>query len=89
MAQPTTSSIQVSTEFLAKIDWDLQELFRMVERLCGEAHLDDDAIKQVLSTDDEAVLEIISDTADEVLVKATTLITEARLAIRLATGGAK
>ncbi len=85
----THGYIPVPPEVLTRIDWDLQELFKMIERLCGEAHLDDESIRRVLSTRDDAALEIISDTADEVLVKATTLITETRLAIRVATGGAK
>ncbi|WP_126975536.1 hypothetical protein [Frigidibacter oleivorans] len=73
-------------QLLARIDWDLQTLFKMVERLCAEAHLDDASIEQIMSEKDSARLEIISDTADEVLVKATSLITEARLAIRTIKG---
>lgn len=78
-----------STELLGRLDWDLQTLFKMVERLCGEAHCSDADIDRYILTDGaRQTLEIISDVADEVFVKATSLITEARLAIRLARDGA-
>ena len=67
---------------ISRLDFDLQDLFRMVERLCREAHLDDDDIAEILAEGDADRLEIITDTADEVLVKATNTITEARLAIQ-------
>ena len=69
------------------VDWVLGELFKMIERLCREAHLDDADITEILATGDCEPLEIISDTASEVLPKAQALITEARLAIQLQAGG--
>lgn len=69
------------------VDWVLGELFKMVERLCHEAHLDDEDISEILASGDREKLAIISDTADEVLPKAQGLITEARLAIRMQCGG--
>ena len=71
------------------VDWVLGELFTMVERLCHEAHLSDEDISAILETQDREALEIITDTADEVLVKAQGLITEARLALRAQAGGDK
>jgi hypothetical protein len=87
MAKHIADQVLVPAGLLVRIDADLHLLFGMTERLCREAHLDDEDISRVLSTSDNEVLEIISDTADEVLVKATAIITEARLAMRLAAGG--
>lgn len=69
-------------DLLSRLDWTLQHLFRMVDHLCAEAHLDDDDIAEILAEADADSLEIISDTADEVRIKAQDLIVEARLAIQ-------
>ena len=68
---------------LSRLDWDLQQLHFMVENCCHEAHFDDDEIEAVLAENDPVPLEIVSDSADELLVKGLALITEARLAIAL------
>lgn len=72
---------KATKELLARLDWDMKNLFVMVEKLCNEAHLDDETIKDILNDGDSEQLEIISDTADEMTAKALPLIVEARLAI--------
>ena len=67
---------------LSILDFYLETLFHLVTRLCHEAHLDDEAITILLEMDDRDHLEIITDTADEVLIKAQALIVEARLGIQ-------
>lgn len=57
-------------------------VFQMTGRLCREAHLADEDIENIIGTKNRDPLEIISDTADEVLAKTEVLIVEARLAIR-------
>ena len=64
---------------VAGAEWAFDQLYKMVERLCNEAHMGDDDIAEILRTQDREKLEIISDTATEVLVKAQALIVEARL----------
>lgn len=64
---------------LGALDLHLENLCRMVGRVCREAHLSDDDIRE--GVEDET-LEIISDTADEVLAKTEQLVTELRLSIR-------
>jgi hypothetical protein len=73
---------------LTRLDRDLQSLFRLVERVCREAHVDDDNLANDEFFDLRDHAETASDTADEVLVKAQAIIAEARLAIRQHRGGA-
>lgn len=67
---------------LLALDEVLVQVCQMTGRLCREAHLADEDIDQILSTKNRDHLEIISDTADEVLSKTEALIVEARLTIR-------
>ena len=71
---------------IASVDWALGDLFKMIERLCREAHMSDEDITEILDARNSEKLEIISDTADEVLVKAQGLIIDARLAVRSLSG---
>ena len=74
---------------LLRLDFDLESVFQLVTRLCHEAHMDDDEIAdrfEGCDVDVLDVLEIISDTADEVLMKVQAIIVEARLAISLVGG---
>ena len=74
---------------LARLDWDLQTIFKMITRLGAEAHLTDEQIGEIINLGNAEHLEIISDTADEITLKAQAIIVEARLAIREARGGSK
>lgn len=73
---------------LTRLDWDLQSLFKLVERVCREARVDDDNLADDEFFDLRDHAETASDTADEVLVKAQAIITEARPAISQHRGGA-
>jgi hypothetical protein len=75
-----------SKDILARLDWDLQTIFQMITRLGTEAHLEDEQIADIINTANAEPLEIISDMADEVTLKAQAIIVEARLAIREARG---
>ena len=76
------TSVPDHVRLLAQIDWDLQRLFKMIERLCNEAGLDDEQIAAVLADDDSEALEIIADEAGSLRCNGLDLIVETRLAIR-------
>lgn len=64
---------------LGSLDLHLETLCQMVGRVCREAHLSDDDISAGVP---DETLEIISDTADEVLAKTEQVVTELRMQIR-------
>lgn len=76
-----TTTLHRAKGLIGRLDFDLETVFRLVTRLCQEAHMDDDEIAEVIREGSSESLEIVSDTADEVLAKVQTLIVEARLAI--------
>lgn len=64
---------------LQGLDRTLEVLCLMVGRLGREAHICDDDIRAGVS---DAHLEIITDTADEVIAKTEMIVTESRLGIQ-------
>ncbi|MBW6495812.1 MAG: hypothetical protein K0B16_14865 [Burkholderiaceae bacterium] len=74
---------------LERVDFWLTVILSHVERLCAEAHKDDDDIGRILEEQDRDVLEIITDTADEVLFKVQEIVVENRLNIATSLGRAE
>jgi len=69
-------------DLLAGIEIELSRIFKLVEGLGREAVLDDESIGTILETQDREALEIVSDTAGEVVGKVQEIIVEVRLAIQ-------
>jgi len=73
--------VKANLERLGIIRWELQNLLHAIERVCHEIHMDGDDIRDILASHDSDRLEIMTDSADELLVKASAVLVEAQLVI--------